>query len=206
MTVRPLRSDEVEAAAALAARAFFDDPLFQFVYPDPSRRLAGFAGEHAAYVRYVYAPYGVCEMAEADGALAGLALWLPPGAEVPAWREWTALPALVRGAGLRRLPAVRRAYRAFDDAMPDGRFWYLGLLAVDPEAQGRGVGSALVRAGLARADAGEVGTFLETGTATNVAFYRRLGFEVTGEIPLPGGPTHWAMWRAPDSTPDSLRV
>ncbi len=197
MTLRTLRSDEVAAAAALAARAFFDDPLFEFVYPDPARRLAGFAREHAAYVRHYYAPYGVVEVAEVDEAPAGLALWQPPGAGPPWWRDGAVLLALARAVGPRRLPTVRRAYRAFDDAMPDGRFWYLGLLAVGPEMQGRGVGSGLLRAGLARADRDAVPTFLETGTATNVAFYHRLGFEVTGEIVLPGGPTHWAMTRPP---------
>ena len=46
-----------------------------------------------------------------------------------------------------------------------------------------------------RADRDGVPTFLETGTQPNVAFYERLGFGVTDEILLPGGPTHWGMTR-----------
>ena len=84
---------------------------------------------------------------------------------------------------------------AFDHALPEQPYWYLGLLAVEPAAQGRGVGSALVRTGLERADRDGVPTFLETGTQPNVAFYERLGFGVTDEILLPGGPTHWGMTR-----------
>ena len=195
MTIRPLAPGELAPATALAARAFFDDPLFRHIYPDPARRLGGFAREHAAYVRQYYAPYGISEVAEADGALAGLALWLPPGAETPWWRDLLTVPALAQAVGLRRLRRVLRDYRAFDEAMPDAPFWYLGLLAVAPEAQGRGVGSALVRAGLARADRDGVGTFLETGTERNVAFYQRLGFRATRQILIQDGPTHWAMWR-----------
>ena len=197
MTIRLLDPSETREAVVLAARAFYDDPLFRHVYPDPSRRLAGFAREHAAYVRQYYAPYGRSEVAEVDGALAGLALWLPPGAETPWWRDALTLPALARSVGLRRLRRVLRDYRAFDEAMPDGPFWYLGLLAVDPDAQGRGVGAALVRTGLTRADRDGQGTFLETGTEQNVAFYQRLGFRVTGEVLLDNGPTHWTMWREP---------
>ena len=198
MTVRPLGRAEARAAADLAARAFFDDPLFRFVYPDPARRRGGFAREHEAYIRHVYRPVGLAEVAEVDGALAGVALWLPPGARSTWWRELLTMPTLARAVGLRRLPLALRAYRAFDASWPDGRFGYLGLLAVAPEAQGRGVGRALVQSGLARADTERAATYLETGTRRNVAFYERLGFRVTGRIALPaGGPAHWAMWRDP---------
>ena len=197
MTVRPLQSDEVPEAAALAARAFFDDPLFTFVYPDPERRLDGFAREHRAYIRQAYVPYGVNDVAEADGALAGLALWMPPGASPPWWREIPMASVLFRTVGPRRWWRVVRAYKAFDAHLPGAPHWYLGLLAVDPHAQGRGVGSRLVRAGLERADRDGVGAYLETGTEPNVAFYERLGFRVTGEIEVPGGPAHWALWRDP---------
>ena len=139
----------------------------------------------------------MCEVAEVGGVLAGLALWLPPHAHVGAWREWAGVPSLVRSVGLRHGLRVLRDYRAFDAAWPDGRFWYLGLLAVAPEAQGRGVGRALVRAGADRADRDGTGIFLETGTRANVAWYRRLGFRETRPIDLPHGPPHWALWRAP---------
>jgi ribosomal protein S18 acetylase RimI-like enzyme len=197
MTLRPLQDNEIREAIEVAARAFYDDPLFVHVHPDPDRRLDAFAREHRAYVRHMYRPYGVNEVAEADGRVVGLALWLPPGVRPPAWRDLLTLPALARSVGLRRLLWVLQDYRAFDAVLPEAPHWYLGLLAVDPEAQGRGVGGALVRRGLARADRDGVGTFLETGTETNVAFYERLGFRVTGPIPLPHGPTHWAMWRDP---------
>ena len=195
MTVRPFPPAETPDAMRLAARAFADDPLFRFVYPDPARRLAGFAREHTAYMRHYYRPYGLSEAAFLDGSMAGMALWLPPNAAPPAWREWATFPTLARTVGLRRLGTVIRAYHAFDHALPEQPYWYLGLLAVEPAAQGRGVGSALVRTGLERADRDGVPTFLETGTQPNVAFYERLGFGVTDEILLPGGPTHWGMTR-----------
>lgn len=206
MTVRPLRPDEAPAAAALAARAFHDDPLFVALHPDASRRDRAFAIEYEAYLRRIYLPAGIAEAAEVDGRIGGLALWLPPASlSGLRWREWSCLPALVRAVGLRRLPGVVREYAAFDRAFPtEGRFHYLGLLAVAPELQGQGVGGSLVRVGLARADRDGVGCYLETGTEANVAFYRRLGFDVAGRIPLPTAPTHWAMWRPPASaTPNA---
>ena len=200
MTVRPLCPEEAPEAAALAARAFHDDPLFVALHPDASARDRAFAIEHEAYLRRIYLPAGHAEAVDVDGRLGGIALWLPPMAQgALRWRELACLPALVRAVGPRRLPGMLREYAAFDRAFPSGPFHYLGLLAVEPRLQGRGVGGALVRAGLARADRDGVGSYLETGTEANVGFYRRHGFDVAGRIPLPTAPTHWAMWRSPAS-------
>jgi Acetyltransferase (GNAT) family len=64
--------------------------------------------------------------------------------------------------------------------------------------QGEGVGSALVRHVLDdRANIGEP-AYLETETEANVPFYERHGFEVIGQLDVPGGGPHlWLMWREP---------
>ncbi|MFB9568126.1 ribosomal protein S18-alanine N-acetyltransferase [Saccharopolyspora hordei] len=55
-------------------------------------------------------------------------------------------------------------------------------IGVDPEHQGRGVGGALLRALLARADELRATTFLEvrTDNETAIALYRKHGFEIIG--------------------------
>jgi predicted N-acetyltransferase YhbS len=65
-------------------------------------------------------------------------------------------------------------------------------------AQGRGLGRALVRHGLARARADGCPAFLETGTPRNVPFYESFGFQVVGEQQAPdGGPAIWFMQTRP---------
>jgi GNAT superfamily N-acetyltransferase len=71
------------------------------------------------------------------------------------------------------------------------------MLAVDPPAQGKGVGSALMQPVLERSDTEGVPCFVESSKDRNVPFYARHGFEVTGEIRIPAGPTIWPMWREP---------
>jgi predicted N-acetyltransferase YhbS len=72
--------------------------------------------------------------------------------------------------------------------------WLLDSIAVVPEAQGRGLGRALIETGLARARADGTGAFLSTGTPRNVSIYGRCGFRVVEDVDAPeGGPHIWFM-------------
>ena len=65
---------------------------------------------------------------------------------------------------------------------------YLGLLSVSPQRQGRGLGSVLLEAGLARCDA-EVGlAYLESSNPRNVPLYERFGFVASSRFSVEGSP------------------
>jgi ribosomal protein S18 acetylase RimI-like enzyme len=84
---------------------------------------------------------------------------------------------------------------------PKGPHYYLYALGVDPSHQGRGLGSALLRAVLARCDAENVCAYLEASTPMNARLYARHGFQVTEELSMgPGAPTVSLMWREPSAS------
>ena len=76
-----------------------------------------------------------------------------------------------------------------------GPHLYLWVLGVDPEAQGRGIGRALLQDVIGRAEAQRVPVYLETATQANVAMYRRFGFQPFGELDLPSGVHMWQLER-----------
>jgi GNAT superfamily N-acetyltransferase len=95
-----------------------------------------------------------------------------------------------------RFTAYEEAEAAMARHRPEEPVWFLGAVGVDPGRQGRGLGGAVIRPGLDAADREGVPAFLETSEARNVAFYEKLGFEVTAEYVLPGGgPRTWSMTR-----------
>jgi GNAT superfamily N-acetyltransferase len=69
-------------------------------------------------------------------------------------------------------------------------------MAVRPDHQGRGLGSALLANRLSELHRRGVPAYLEATNRRNLALYLHHGFTVTGTIHIPdGGPTLYRMWR-----------
>jgi GNAT superfamily N-acetyltransferase len=192
--VERLGRGELDAAAALLARAFADDPVLTFLLGagrERERRLIfGTLCRDAERE-------GLIEGVRADGRLAAVAVWLPPGAHpVPLRREARMVPSWVRLAGMhpRAVPRLLRATPALDRLHPKAPHWFLSLLATEPDLQRGGRGAALVEHGLRRAHDGGYVVHLDTGRPENVPWYRRFGFEVADEVRLvPGAPPSWGL-------------
>jgi ribosomal protein S18 acetylase RimI-like enzyme len=198
VSVRPARREDFAALADMLARAFYDDPVTSWFYPNDRRRMLQARLFFAIRLRQL-APQ---QLMFTTSQLSGAALWAAPGR----WREDTRqslmllpmLPAL-----LPRIGRVTRAVREIEHHHPAELHFYLSVVGTDPELQGRGIGSALLAPVLERCDARGVGAFLECSKESNVRFYSQLGFAVTDRIELPEGPPLWLMPPMPDGAPAS---
>jgi GNAT superfamily N-acetyltransferase len=85
------------------------------------------------------------------------------------------------------------------EAHPHQPHWYLNVVSTVPRRQGQGLGARTLDPILAVCDSGNIPAYLESSNPRNIPFYQRQGFVITGEIPLPGGPSLFPMWREPDS-------
>lgn len=193
---------DVAEAARVVAEAFRDDPVLHGFVPgerDRQRRL-----ELLMRATLSTGPLhrGAIDLArlEPRGPIVGVAAWegprdrgaVPWVARLPAW-AWS-----LRAVGLRHLRAARRTQAAFAAARPSAPHWYLDDIVVDARAQGRGVGSALLRAGIARVDSDGRPAYLEATTDDSRRLYERFGFVAQGRIDAPGSP--YAMLRPGSST------
>lgn len=181
-------------ARALAA-AFYDDPPTSWVLRDDATRLRLLERGFGLFLRRVWLAHDECYTTD---ALSGAAVWVPP----EKWKlgplaELALLPSMALLYG-RLLPRVLRALGELEANHPSERHCYLPYVGVVPDAQGRGLGTALIAPVLERCDREDLPAYLEASTPRNRALYERLGFEVTEQLHLlGGGPPLWRMWRRP---------
>ncbi len=199
-----LRGEEEAASGELLARAFDDDPIFVWIEPADAARREFLVPLFTALTRRSRRLAVALAARTADAELAGVSLWKTPelttlSAEQLAMTGLDRLGDFLSPAASRRFDAV---FHAVDAALAEDvrePVWYLGVLGVEPSLRGRGLGSALMRPLLERADREGLATTLETAKARNLALYARHGFEVLRELPppAPGGPVVWTMRRPP---------
>jgi GNAT superfamily N-acetyltransferase len=105
------------------------------------------------------------------------------------------LPALLMASGPLSLWRVYRWTRVWarrDASTPP--HWHLGPLAVEPQWQGQGIGSALLKRLCDQLDQHQALGYLETDRQKNVRLYERFGFTTVATEPVLGV-MHWFMQR-----------
>ena len=187
-------ADVPELARVLAA-AFDDDPVFGVLFPLGTRRRQERITRLFALTLAV--TYIGLDATWTTTDRAGAAVWAPPNKwKTPTGQVVRHLPALVAVLGTR-VPAALRMLSTVEKVHPPGPHWTLAVLGTDPPRQGHGIGADVLAPMLAHCDSDGTGAYLESSKEENIPYYRRFGFEVTQEIPLPGGVRVWGMWRDP---------
>ena len=195
--VREPHAGERTRVLEVMGRAFFDDPVSTYLFPDERKREAGFA----AFTGLAIDAFGAHGLVLTNDAVQGAAVWQRPS-PVPA----SALGQL--RMGLRMLWIAGRRFRhaaRLGDLMSKHHLrdphYYLAALGTDPSHQRKGIGAALMQPVLERCDKERVPAYLESSKRANIPFYNKHGFEVVDEIEVPGGPKLWPMIRQPRQAP-----
>ncbi len=189
--------DDAPMVSGVLARAFGDDPMMRWFFPDDASREAGLGRYFTTLFARQYGLHGVCERTDAAAAF-----WVAPEGQDKAVPDAETVQELQEILG-DRAGLFRAAVEAAAEHAPQEPHWYLAVIGADPAARGQGHGSALLRSGLAQADAAGMPVYLESSKPDNLPVYEHFGFVVLGEASLPGGgPTLWAMRRAPRDPSD----
>jgi ribosomal protein S18 acetylase RimI-like enzyme len=198
---RPAQKTDISELSHALGRAFYDDPVSEWIMPEDRTRAANLRRFFATVTRHHHFAGGGVEVASDGSTIGAAALWDPPGRWKQSSREQLMmLPSFILGFGFR-LSVGRKLgdlLNRMKQQHPEEPHWYLAVIGSDTSVRGQGYGQALMRSRLDRVDAEHAPAYLESSKPENVPYYQRFGFEVTGEIVLPdGGPTLWPMWRAP---------
>ena len=195
--------DQIQEAAEVFSKAFVDDPLTRWFFPDSSSRKE----MSSSYFRFRIR-FGVLfgEVYATSQNLEGLAVWYPSKKmDMTYWR-------MLRSGGMKLLKEL--GIGTVQRMMLIGNFtselhhnqlnfphWYLAPMGVDPDYQGKGYASMLMRSMLKRLDDEILPCFLETQNENNIEIYKHYGFKIIGKTTIPNtNLEHWSMLREPPNT------
>jgi ribosomal protein S18 acetylase RimI-like enzyme len=175
------------------ARAFDDDPVSMYIFPDDRRRLGKLERFFRVQINRTFLRRGE---GYTTPDLKGAAFWMTPTSGRAGLWEMLQQAPLLPIVGSRLVPTMS-LLTLLESHHPKQPHYYLGTIGTDPDCQGRGIGSAMLQPVLDRCDADGIPAYLESSKERNLAFYRRHGFEVSGELSVADGPRLWLMWREP---------
>ena len=191
VVVRASEAD-IGVLSQMIAEAFFPLSVCRWLIPDGTARRAAFPGFFQLYVEHAIQD----GLVETTPDRAAAALWIPgtgPGAPPGSYTD--------------RLAAITGPYLsnflAFDKALdrhhPAGTFHeHLALLAVRPDRQGQGIGTALLHARHAVLEDQAIPAYLEASDERTRRIYLDHGYADRGSpIEHADGVRMYPMWREP---------
>jgi len=180
----------IDPACAAAVSALEGDPFYrcitsEFVSDDRERRAA-----LAAYLEYSFEQgRRIGRVVHLEAADLGVAVWVLPQADEvkdhERSRKRTYLRKVLGERGCLSYGSIVDYMSARACRVVASDAWYLSIVAIAPEAQGRGLGARLLAPTLAEADAAAAACYLETFNPRSLRFYERLGFLTRAEFDEP---------------------
>ena len=170
------------------ASAFRDDPILGRLLASRSARgQVAYPAFFRKALREAQAD-GRVDGAWQSGRLVGVAAWFELGVSHVDRAARRSIATRVDSATTKMLfpRATRRIDAGFAELAalhPAETHWYLAFVGIAPYAQGHGVGSRLIGAGLELADAAGKSVYLETPFERTLPLYERLGFGLVERMP-----------------------
>lgn len=194
--IRQANTADLPKVLDTLAAAFYQDPLVTWFVRDGAARAEALRALFTFMV-VEESPEGIWLDIANDGA--AVAMWMAPGRARSAdglLNQLALLPRFLKISGFSRIIRALLVGQMLDKIHPRAPHAYLQFLACHPSAQGKGLGSSLLRHRLALIDADGISAFLETAGPQNLPLYLRYGFKIQSEVrPSAQGPLVWPMWR-----------
>ncbi|MFW9971590.1 MAG: GNAT family N-acetyltransferase [Candidatus Odinarchaeota archaeon] len=198
-----LKRIQLDSAAKVLVRAFENDPLFIAYFPDPKLRVE----QNYHLMKYClrdYMRYG--KVYTTSPKLEGISLWIfkdPVEVQKNKLRNlfdnWHSFRLAVNlGVALEKVYSIYEHIITTQYELVPTPHWYLVMIGIDPDFQGEGYASRLIKPILTRIDKDQLECYLDTNNKNNVEIYQHFGFRVLKEYQIPRtNVINWSMLRNP---------
>ena len=196
--VLPTTRQSYRQAAQVLGRAFVDDPVSEAVYKNFStdKRVRALTVDFFAEVNLCIRKGSPLQVNENGKVVAAAVIYPPREYPLSASDQWMLLLKSIFGNGFYDFRPWMKWLEEVEKAHPSEPHYYLEYLGVEPEQQGKGLGSTILQHLIHKADEECVGCYLENANPRNISFYQRFGFQVISEKEIIGIHS-WFMWRPP---------
>jgi len=187
--------------AEVLRKAFAEDPVHHWMFQRDFEQYEAFLFNYVIDRVGLKQSKGVIRIAtNNENKVCSTSLWFD--SEVPGLYEYLGLCSLALwypSSLYRLLYLDAQTAPAHKRNMGNRPHWYLCLLGTDPEQEGKGFASKLMRDQLAIADKEQKEVYLESSTEKNIPFYERFGFELIETLQSGDMPPLYAMKRNPQA-------
>ncbi|UCC59625.1 MAG: GNAT family N-acetyltransferase [Dehalococcoidia bacterium] len=193
-----LNKSHIKPAAEVLVKAFQTYPLLRHCFPNEQE-----LREVAYYFFQVTLNYSIHygEAYATSPDMEGIAIWVHSDKlPMTVWKVLRAVPlSVILGFGRKGSGRMKRSSDYIDarhERLAPEKHWYLQVIGVNPQFQGKGYSGKLIRPMLKRIDQEDIPCYLETLDERNVGIYEHFGFEMIEKSPIPKTSlTNWAMLR-----------
>ncbi|MBB6545319.1 GNAT family N-acetyltransferase [Nonomuraea rubra] len=184
--VRLATAEDAQRVAELIATAFSGLRPMAYLVPDRRERHRIIAANFRIFVEHAV-EHGEIHLID-DGP--AVAVWFPYTSPLPAPHDYDRRLAEATGAWVERFRTLDELFERNHPAAPHH---HLAFLAVHPDRQNEGLGTALLRYQHDRL--GGLPAYLEASDPRNRDLYARHGYQARQPFALPDGALFWPMWR-----------
>jgi len=182
-----LEKVHIKPASLILTRVFKENAINVYVFPKPEERMEKMPYVYQFLLRYNLL-YG--RVFATSTQLEGVAVWVhSDNRGTSSWRilvSGAIWPAIKMGVETgRKLEELDEYVNRKHCELVTAKHWYLYLLGVDPQYQGKGYASQLLNGMLSETDKEGLPCFLETQGSQNVSMYQHFGFKVVDELTVP---------------------
>ncbi|MDP4510782.1 GNAT family N-acetyltransferase [Nonomuraea turcica] len=184
--IRRAAEEDAPQVAELIATAFAQLKVVSYLVPDRRERHKILTANFRIFVDHALEHGEIHLIDDAHAA----AVWFPHTAPLPAPPDYDRRLAECAGEWVEHFRVLDALFEEHHPAEPHH---YLAFLAVHPDRQNQGLGSALLRHHHGRM--GGVAAYLEASSTGSRDLYARHGYQVRDPFALPDGTMFWPMWR-----------